>query len=88
MICVCAYNCAIFFDQVTISPTPPKLVEEFRQQERERFKHCDKAFVYVQAGVKSVVAPIKGLGKASGKARDHPLLKPDRFTLLFIYLFI
>jgi hypothetical protein len=63
---------------VTINPTPPHLVEEFRQQERERFKNCDKPFVYVQDGVKSVVSPVKGTPATQGKARDHPLLKPDR----------
>lgn len=56
-------------------------VENFREQERKRYKHPTQPWIYIlQNGTRSIVAPVakKATVSMSSKARDHPLLKKDR----------
>ena len=53
-------------------------VSKFRAQERERYKHPTKPWIYIlENGAKTIVAPVakKASSSLSAKAREHPLLK-------------
>jgi len=64
---------------LTIKSSLPEAVQQFREQEVERYKNSEKAFMYSVQNVKSVVAPLRrGPGNPTTKAREHFLLKPDR----------
>ena len=44
---------------VTIGPQSPQAIEFFRMQERERYKHPEKPWVYYNAdGTTSIVGPV------------------------------
>ncbi|KAF9598446.1 hypothetical protein IFM89_027879 [Coptis chinensis] len=64
----------------TISPSSEEVRAYFRREEVLRYLVPDRAFSYTAAdGRKSIVAPLRrGGGKPTSKARDHPILKPDR----------
>lgn len=64
----------------TISPSSEEVRAYFRREEILRYSVPDRAFSYTAAdGRKSIVAPLRrGGGKPTSKARDHPILKPDR----------
>lgn len=64
----------------TIKPSSEEVRKYFRSEELLRYTIPDRAFSYTTAdGKKSIVAPLrKGGGKPTAKAREHPILKPDR----------
>lgn len=82
------------------SPPPPRCptnwivqkataeeIVEFRDQERKRFEHPDKAFTYRMHGYESVVGPVKGIYTqipALTKARGHTMLTADRPSFVTI----
>ncbi|XP_055295008.1 nuclear factor related to kappa-B-binding protein [Sitodiplosis mosellana] len=60
---------------------------EFREQERRRFEHPDRAFTYRMHGFESVVGPVKGIYTqipAMTKARGHTMLTTDRPSFVTI----
>ncbi|XP_031635653.1 nuclear factor related to kappa-B-binding protein isoform X2 [Contarinia nasturtii] len=60
---------------------------EFREQERKRFEHPEKAFTYRMYGYESVVGPVKGIYTqipALSKARGHNMLTTDRPSFVTI----
>lgn len=82
------------------SPPPPRCptnwivqkanddeIAEFREQERKRFEHPEKAFTYRMHGFESVVGPVKGIYTqipALTKARGHTMLTTDRPSFVTI----
>lgn len=82
------------------SPPPPRCptnwvvkkasaeeMAEFREQERKRFEHPDRAFTYCMHGYASVVGPVKGIYTqipAMTKARGHTMLTDDRPSFVTI----
>lgn len=82
------------------SPPPPRCptnwivqkandeeITEFREQERKRFEHPEKAFTYRMHGYESVVGPVKGIYTqipALTKARGHTMLTTDRPSFVTI----
>lgn len=66
--------------------TPAEIVE-FREQERKRFEHPDRAFTYRMHRYESVVGPVKGIYTqipAMTKARGHNMLTQDRPSFVTI----
>lgn len=66
----------------TVRKATPQEIAEFREQERKRFEHPEKAFTYRMHGYESVVGPVKGIYTtpipAMTKARGHTMLTGDR----------
>lgn len=64
-----------------VQKSEPDEIAEFREQERKRFEHPDRAFTYRMHGFESVVGPVKGIYTqipALTKARGHTMLTTDR----------
>lgn len=70
-----------------VQKAEPDEIAEFREQERKRFEHPDKAFTYRMHGYESVVGPVKGIYTqipALTKARGHTMLTADRPSFVTI----
>lgn len=70
-----------------VQKASPEEIVEFREQERKRFDHPDKAFTYRMHGYESVVGPVKGIYTqipAMTKARGHNMLTTDRPSFVTI----
>lgn len=70
-----------------VQKASPEDILEFREQERKRFEHPDKAFTYRMHGYESVVGPVKGIYTqipAMTKARGHNMLTADRPSFVTI----
>lgn len=70
-----------------IQKASPEEIAEFREQERKRFEHPEKAFTYRMHGYESVVGPVKGIYTqipALTKARGHNMLTQDRPSFVTI----
>ncbi|KAG9396545.1 Nuclear factor related to kappa-B-binding protein, NFRKB [Carpediemonas membranifera] len=69
---------------VTIPTFEPEIVEQFQQQETERYSEPEKPFVYVIAGRRYIMAPLK---KGRGGTGRNSLLvdtRPAQATILSI----
>lgn len=67
--------------QWSVRKAEPEEVEQFREQERQRYSNPHKAFTYRMNGYESVVGPVKGMYNQSAgvsKARGHSMLNADR----------
>ena len=71
---------------VTIKPRSPEEVKNFQKQEQERYKNPSLPWEYTLLnGCKCVVAPLFKKNKPNPtKAREHPLLKPNRPSYITI----
>ena len=71
---------------VTIKPRSPEEVKNFQKQEQERYKNPSLPWEYTLSnGCKCVVAPLFKKNKPNPtKAREHPLLKPNRPSYITI----
>lgn len=67
--------------QWSVRKAEPEEIDQFREQERQRYNNPHKAFTYRMNGYESVVGPVKGIYSQSAgvsKARGHSMLTADR----------
>ncbi|KRX03897.1 hypothetical protein PPERSA_04775 [Pseudocohnilembus persalinus] len=68
-------------------PSTPEWIENYRNQEKERYKHPTRPWTFtLQNGQKVCVGPVAKKIQVSiaSKPREHPLLKNDRFPYVTI----
>jgi len=77
---------SLYHDNLPLINSSPEWVENYRAQERERYRNPTKPWLYnLSDGQKVIVAPVaKKLTTVGAKPREHFLLKQERPSYITI----